>query len=80
MADLGFGYFVRYLRTNADLNGVNTIFFESFDLSDLAAVHLDDSAPDHGSPLIPEMGTADLEANNTCTLAIPTRWLCRLQF
>lgn len=68
MADLGFLHLVWQYFANADLNGVNAIFLLCFDLCDLASVDLNDGAWLDLAPLVPEVGAADLVANNAGSL------------
>ena len=65
MADLGLLHFVRHDFANTNLNCIDTIFFFGFDLSYLASVDLDNGARLELTPFIPEVGAADLVADQT---------------
>ena len=69
VTNLSLGDLARVLLANADLNGVDTVLGQSFDLSHLATVELDDGAGDHSAPLVPEVGHANLVAKHTRALA-----------
>ena len=59
VSDLGLGDLGGVFLANTDLNGVDAILSQSFDLRHLAAVQLDDCAGDHSAPFVPEVCHAD---------------------
>lgn len=54
--------------SDSDLNGIDSVLLDSFNLGDLASVYLYDRARDHSSPFIPVVSHAHLVADNTSTL------------
>jgi hypothetical protein len=73
VTDLRFLDLVRVSASDTDLNSVNSILFQSFNLSDLASIYLNDRARDSHSPFIPVMSHAHLVANQTSSLTFVSR-------
>ena len=70
---------MRELLANANLDGVVAILLLGLDLSNLAAIHLDDSAGNDSTPLVPEVCHANLESKDASSLAFAAGGLGRLQ-
>ena len=59
---------MRVSISDANLNGIDSILLDSFNLGDLASVYLYDRARDHSSPFIPVVSHTHLVADKASTL------------
>jgi len=70
MADLSLVELMSGFLTDAKLHRVDTIIFESLNLSDLASIKLDDRAGDDGTPIVPEVCHSNLIAQDASPLSV----------
>ena len=78
VACLRFFQFPCLLFSKADLDGVDTVSFDCFDLGDLAAIELYDCAGHMHTPTVPKVCHSHFVAQNARALTLSTYGLRQL--